>query len=98
MTYSEFIEIGIDILDILKISAPKDTGNLAFNSIKMEAYEDRIIIYVDLAIAPYMPYTNEPWLSARWHGKKNPNENWFDNVVKDRIVPYIVEKTGGILK
>ena len=54
------------------------TGNLAFN-----ACLSRILgkgkgeIYVDSRIAPYVPYTNEPWLAQRWQGKKNPNEGWF---------------------
>ena len=26
---------------------------------------------------PYMPYTEEPWISPQWGGRANPNEGWF---------------------
>lgn len=29
----------------------------------------------------YMPYTNERWISPRWHGRKNPNEQWWQNAI-----------------
>ena len=25
----------------------------------------------------YAAYTEYPWLSSHWHGKKNPNESWI---------------------
>ena len=56
------------------------TGNLAFNAIKIEHTDERTsVIYVDDDIAPYMKYTNEPWIS----GHKNPNEGWFGKIAKD---------------
>ena len=33
--------------------------------------------------AYYTPYTNEKWISPRWHGKQNPNYWWFDDSVHD---------------
>lgn len=45
-------------------------------------------------IAPYMPYTNEPWLSPRWNGKQNPNEGWWNDSI-EFIVQYIGKRLGG---
>lgn len=39
--------------------------------------------YVGNTQAYYMPYTNEKWISPHWKGKKNPNENWFDESIHD---------------
>lgn len=66
----------------LRNFAPKDTGNLAFNSIKYEFLGDKCIIYISEDIAQYMPFTNEEWVSPKWHGKKNPNQNWFDRTAE----------------
>lgn len=33
--------------------------------------------------AYYMPYTNEKWVSPRWHGKQNPNQDWWDKAIYD---------------
>lgn len=66
-------------------AAPKDTKNLAVNALKMEETPDGYVIYIDEDIAPYMPYTNEPWISPRWGGKQNPNEFWFDNVAEEIV-------------
>ena len=48
-------------------------------------YEDEntfTIFVEDDQVAPYMPYTNEPWISPKWNGKKNPNEAWWQDAVK----------------
>ena len=45
-------------------------------------------------IAPYMPYTNETWLSPRWNGKQNPNEGWWNDSI-EFIVQYIGKRLGG---
>lgn len=58
------------------------TGNLKFNALQVMHEADTSRVFVDENIAPYMPYTNEPWISPRWKGAKNPNENWFDEFVK----------------
>lgn len=78
--------------------APYDTGNLANNAIRIEfpsANECRI--YVDESIAPYMPYTTRPWVSPRWHGKKNPNQDWWQTAC-ELIIEYISKELGGELK
>lgn len=75
-------------------AAPKDTGNLAFNAIKLRRTKKGYVIYVSSAIAPYMVYTEEPWISPYWHGKKNPNEGWFKRVAQD-IAEYIRQVFNG---
>lgn len=63
--------------------APYDTGNLALHAIKIEFTSSRrCVIYVDEVVAPYMPYTTEPWQAERWKDKKNPNEGWFEAAVQ----------------
>lgn len=80
MTNAQFTAFGERIKRQLQSFSPIRTGNLRYNSIRLERTgENEIRIYVDEKIAPYMPFTNEPWLSPRWNGKKNPNEAWFDN-------------------
>ena len=70
------------ILKRLKEFAPKDTGNLAFNSlVKANKNGNTVEIYVNTEIAPYMPYTNEPWISPKWNGKNNPNEVWWNDAI-----------------
>lgn len=83
MIQAEFVKLCYREFDRLKSLSPIDTGNLRYNAIRIEfPNENECNIYVDEDIAPYMPYTNEPWISPRWNGKKNPNEKWFDNAVK----------------
>lgn len=74
------------------------TGNLAYNSItKKFTPSGNCVIFVDESIAPYMPYTNEPWLSARWKGHKNPNEGWFDRAAL-KIAENIAKSLEGEVK
>lgn len=55
------------------------TGNMANNATQLIVTDNESAkLIVDQKIAPYVPYTNEPWISPRWNGKKNPNEGWFD--------------------
>ena len=44
---------------------------------------DQVVAYAGNQQAYYMPYTNEKWVSPRWHGKQNPNEDWFDKAIYD---------------
>jgi hypothetical protein len=86
MTTNEFKKLCSKVVDELRGFAPKDTGNLAYNAIRYEfTSENECKIYVDKDIAPYMPYTNEAWVSAYWQGKKNPNEHWWNNAVGNVI-------------
>lgn len=63
--------------NVIKNAAPFHTGNLRYNAVRLtQNSKNQFIVSVDTKIAPYMPYTNEPWISDRWRGKKNPNQNW----------------------
>lgn len=79
VTVQQFNNAVYQAVRILRERAPKDTGNLAYHSIKVEFRGDEAKIYIDNKIAPYMVFTNEMWVSRRWHGKQNPNEGWFDD-------------------
>lgn len=71
---------------ILKHPERKTTGNLKYNALNVIKKEDGYHIYIDEDVVrlkngvPYVVYTNEKWISPKWKGAKNPNENWFDNV------------------
>lgn len=78
--------------------APYDTGNLALNAIKIEfPSQDVCRIYVDERIAPYMKFTTFPWIAPKWHGKKNPNEGWWEKAGLF-IASYIAAEVGGKLR
>ena len=63
------------------------TGNMAFNSLRKDVIykenEIHIKIWMNEKIAPYVVYTNEPWLSPYWRGKQNPNEGWWERFVAE---------------
>lgn len=83
MTAAEFRELCGAQVQWLRNFAPKDTGNLAYNGIKVKYPSANVCeIYIDENIAPYMPFTELPWISPKWNGKTNPNENWFENSAK----------------
>lgn len=70
----------------LKKKAPRRTGNLQDNSLSVRKInENTWAIRGDTKIAPYFPYTTEPWLSKRWNRKKNPNQGWWDKGCKEAI-------------
>lgn len=82
-------------LNIVKKHAPIKTGNLKYNAIRLENKGDGVWeIVVSLDIAPYMPYTNEPWISPYWRGKQNPNEKWFQRAAEE-VAIYIAQNLGG---
>lgn len=95
MTKERFTEYVNRFRELLSLLAPRDTGNLAFNSILLEwKSENEVDIYVSEDIAPYMPYTNEPWVADRWNGKQNPNEAWWQNAIS-QIVEQLNQEFGG---
>lgn len=82
LSNAQFKRVCKEILKKIKEETPYDTGNLSINGIRAEfPSPDVCRIYVDETIAPYMPYTNEPWLSPYWEGKKNPNEGWWQGLM-----------------
>ena len=80
MRAEAFEKMCIQIVDEVRKTSPIRTGNLRNNAIRFEwVSPNKFRIFVDETIAPYMPYTNEPWLSPRWRGAKNKNELWWDD-------------------
>lgn len=77
---------------------PIDTGNMRYNSLKIVFTDGGNVchIYIDEEIAPYVFYTNEPWISPKWHGKKNPNEGWWDKCA-DKLDKRIKERLKKVL-
>lgn len=77
---------------------PIDTGNLRHNAKMFRAVSaNEIEIGIDGSIAPYMVYTNEPWISPRWKGKENPNEGWFD-VAARSFADELAKRLGGTVE
>lgn len=92
MDNAEFLEFAQRALQKIKLAAPFKTGNLRYNAIKLESRGPGVVaILVDMDIAPYMPYTTEPWISDKWKGKNNPNEKWWDNVCEEVIQGFASE-------
>lgn len=95
MTKARFEEICLYAVELLRSFAPIDTGNLRYTAIRYEwINETTFEIYVDESIAPYMPFTNEEWLAKRWHGKKNPNEGWWQSAC-EFIMDLLAEELKG---
>jgi hypothetical protein len=93
----EVVRVCMEVVREIRKRAPKDTGNLAYNSIRYEWKGNKFIIYVDENIAPYMPFTNEPWIHERWNGKPNPNEAWWQYATWI-AVRYLIYRLKGTLK
>lgn len=100
MNKSEFIRRCNTLFRDLSPRSPIDTGNLRYNSMKIAFSNNgnECRIFVDEDIAPYMPYTNEPWISPKWHGKKNPNEKWFDNAAVAVIERFLAKINDDIIE
>ena len=104
MTDEEFRAVCMDAFNefVKLVPNPKtrykkggSTGNMALNATKIEfPSPDTCLIYVDQKIAPYVPYTNEPWVAPRWHGKKNPNEGWFERAAA-YVANYVAKRMNG---
>ena len=43
----------------------------------------------------YMPYTEEKWISPRWNGRQNPNQDWFKGDAYPLVVRYLALGLGG---
>lgn len=74
------------------------TGNLKYNALRVMKSPTGVLISVDENIAPYMPFTNEKWISPKWKGAKNPNEHWWENMSKDFVKDLAQELKGKVKK
>lgn len=79
MTINDRIDLAIrDAVYTVRYIVPKKTGNLRYNSLKIERIDSTTWrVYIDLEIAPYAVYVNGKWVSMRWNGKTNPNEGFW---------------------
>ena len=91
--------------EYLRKVAPYKTGNLANNAIFYERIRPnawRIAIsgaLPDLGVAPYMPYTNEPWIKPRGNPPrvlKNPNEGWVNKAFAHIVQMIAIDVKGKI--
>ena len=70
------------LLEQIKYSCPYKSGNLKTTIKGTINPNGGFKIEVGGQRAPYMPFTNEKWVSPKWNGKKNPNENWWGKAIK----------------
>lgn len=67
------------IMSVLRVNCPFDTGNL---SKSINAENERLVITIGDDAIQYAPFTNEPWVDEKWHGKQNPNEGWINRALE----------------
>lgn len=95
MTKQQIIQTCIEVIEGMRAeNVPRDTGNMAFNALRYEVTADGIQIGVEGDIAPYAPYTEYPWVSRKWHGKKNPNEGWWERF-REELARRLAARLGG---
>lgn len=95
MTEAEFVAAVTAAYNAFRAIVPIDTGNMRYNATRLESVGNGVFkIRVSEAVAPYVPYTNEPWISPRWNGKKNPNEGWFESGT-ELVATVLAQNLGG---
>lgn len=101
----QFFSVCIEIVESMRadfVPNPRtrgrtSTGNMAFNALQYRIEGNAFIVYVDEKIAPYVWYTIKPWLSPKWHGKKNPNQDW-DKAFAQEFAYRLAQCLGGKLQ
>jgi hypothetical protein len=82
---------------ILRVFAPKDSTNLAKNAIRLVQVRPNVYqIIIGGEIAPYAVYTNAEWISPRWRGKRNPNQDWVGRAIES-AKPFLIQILGGVV-
>ena len=98
ITQEQAVEIAVSIVNQMrKEYVPRDTGNMAFNALQYDVQNGILTIYIDENIAPYVPYTNEPWISPKWNGKQNPNEGWWERFTAE-FTKRFANKIRGVIR
>lgn len=98
MTQAQVVAAAISIVEEMRSEfVPYDTGNMANDALRYSINNGVIDIQVEESVAPYVPYTNEPWLSTKWNGKPNPNEGWWQRFA-DEFARRLATKLRGDLK
>lgn len=83
LSNAKFKRVCLKAVKMVKARAPYDTGNLSKHGVRYEFPSPNVCrIYIDEVKAPYMKYTNEPWISDYWDGKKNKNEGWWQDAAE----------------
>ena len=98
MTLNEKLEQASKYLQqVLKVFAPKDTGNLSLNAIRIvQVAPSKYQIIIGGEIAPYAVYTNAEWVAQRWAGKVNPNQGWVNRAI-DTAKPVLMSILSGAI-
>jgi hypothetical protein len=98
MTLNEKLEQASKYLQqVLKVFAPKDTGNLSLNAIRIvQVAPSKYQIIIGGEIAPYAVYTNSEWVAQRWAGKVNPNQGWVNRAI-DNAKPVLMSILSGAI-
>jgi hypothetical protein len=98
MTINEKLEQACKYLQqVLKVFAPKDTGNLSLNAIRIvQVAPSKYQIIIGGEIAPYAVYTNQEWVAQRWAGKVNPNQGWVNRAI-DNAKPVLMSILSGAI-
>ena len=86
-----------DALKTVKESSPVRTGNLQSAVKVRDLPNGGFEIYIDTNQAYYAPYTIEPWIHGRWHGRENPNEGWTSEAMVEFIARAKVKVQGQII-
>lgn len=95
MNEAEFMWAIMLAFNAFVAGVPKRSGNMAYNATRLVQKSKWVFeIRVVEAVAPYLSPTNEPWISPRWNGKKNPNEGWFEDKT-DVVVTVLAQQLGG---
>jgi hypothetical protein len=98
MTLNEKLEQASKYLQqVLKVFAPKDTGNLSLNAIRIvQVAPSKYQIIIGGEIAPYAVFTNADWVAQRWAGKVNPNQGWVNRAI-DNAKPVLMSILSGAI-
>ena len=81
-----------------KLVRRRSTGNMRYNASKIRRMDQNTTeMLIDANIAPYVVYTNEPWISPKWNGKKNPNQGWFERAT-EAVAIELAAMLGGTLE
>lgn len=81
-----------------KLVRRHSTGNMRYNASKIRRVDQNTTeMMIDANIAPYVVYTNEPWISPKWNGKKNPNQGWFERAT-EAVAVELAAMLGGTLE
>lgn len=98
ITQQQAIDAAIAIIaEMRKKYVPRDTGNMAYMALMYDIQNGTLTIYVNEDIAPYVTYTNEPWISPKWKGKTNPNQGWWVKFVEEFTARF-TNRLGGKLQ